>query len=483
MENQLIDNHVKKVNKILVILMSMGSLSTTTFVIFGLLHWTASAAIIFGSISGILLLNKKAPDKIIKNIAFISLAISLGSDMLSVPMASTAIAVILLCVSTMYFEKALPVISGAFISLVITYQYFVNKDFNTIQYALSLVCVLFSAILLYFVSQWGVNLIETSSEREKNTRKLLEKIENTMNIVNKNTVELDDNVINCNDKIVELDKIGDMVKNTIEEISVGALNQSESIIDVSNNMNNMKNTIDSINNFSKILSKTSKYTEGIVSSGYDKLKNMDRQIAYMKESSEASYLVVMKLNENMVKVDKFLNNISEIAEQTNLLALNASIEAARAGEAGKGFSVVAEEVRKLAEASEGIVREINEIVNEVQLNAKQVLDEVSKGKETAKKGQDYIAEVDTSFENIQTEFKNIDDSLSEQFNIIQNSVVLFDNIYEKIENISSISSEHSASSDELRSVIEGYNYNVKNICTSIENIKDLSEALHNYVAE
>src|SRR5690625_2410650 len=106
------------------------------------------------------------------------------------------------------------------------------------------------------------------------------------------------------------------------------------------------------------------------------------------------------LSNNIQEMSNFLSQITDVSEQTNLLALNASIEAARAGDAGQGFSVVANEIRKLAEMTNGIVEKIENNVQEVNKTNHHALEQMNLNMEIVKKQAKETGQVNEVFDQI-----------------------------------------------------------------------------------
>jgi twitching motility protein PilJ len=109
-----------------------------------------------------------------------------------------------------------------------------------------------------------------------------------------------------------------------------------------------------------------KRTEESAAEGAQVVHNVVNGMGSLRANVQAGAKKMKNLGDRSMEVTGIVATISRISEQTNMLALNAAIEAARAGEHGRGFSVVAEEVRKLAERTASATQEIDKLVRAIQ---------------------------------------------------------------------------------------------------------------------
>lgn len=106
------------------------------------------------------------------------------------------------------------------------------------------------------------------------------------------------------------------------------------------------------------------------------------------------------LRDNSLKIDEVVQIVKKIADQTNLLALNASLESVRAGVHGRGFSVVANEVKKLAERTKDSVTEVSELIRQNNAQVKNVMDMTVQVNDLVQNGYEKMNEITESFTKI-----------------------------------------------------------------------------------
>lgn len=175
----------------------------------------------------------------------------------------------------------------------------------------------------------------------------------------------------------------------------------------------------------------------------------------------------------MSKINEITSLIDSIADQTNLLALNAAIEAARAGEAGKGFSVVAEEIRKLAEQSKAASANISNLVASIQSDSSQTIKTTD---DVNNKLQDQIEVIKVSL----TAFRNIIDLINMRLPKVEhiyNSVLEIknekDSIIENLNHVSSAAESASASATEIAASSEQMSASSEEVAATSQNLSEL----------
>jgi twitching motility protein PilJ len=142
--------------------------------------------------------------------------------------------------------------------------------------------------------------------------------------------------------------------------------------------------------------------------GGEAVENTVAGILEIRQTVAQTTRKVKRLAESSQEISKIVALVSQIASRTNLLALNASIEAARAGVAGRGFAIVADEVRQLADKSAKSLKEIEQIVMQIQSDTGSVMTAMEEGTQQVIKGTKLAEQAKRSLENIIQVAKRID---------------------------------------------------------------------------
>ena len=246
---------------------------------------------------------------------------------------------------------------------------------------------------------------------------------------------IDTIVTSLNETMMQMNSAADLVADHSDGSSQGAKNLADSTTDQASVLEELTASITSVSDQVRLTA------DNAVKANKRSLE-AEQNVAVCNEQMQSMIQAMADIKAGSSKISDIIKNIEDIAEQTNLLSLNAAIEAARAGEAGRGFSVVAEEVRSLAEESAKAAQ------NTARLITKSI-ETVENGTSIVNETAESLAQVVNNTSEITSIISEIADAAREQAAAIDQINTGFEQMSDAVTTNSMTAQESASSSEEL----------------------------------
>ncbi|KDR94422.1 methyl-accepting chemotaxis sensory transducer with Cache sensor [Peptoclostridium litorale DSM 5388] len=267
----------------------------------------------------------------------------------------------------------------------------------------------------------------------------------------------------------------------IDQVSLGAASQSSDIYSGVESINMLANGIEKIEHLAKEMNDISTHATQHSREGLEVMDLLTGKTAQVNSSSLEVNDIVVDMNNAAAEIEVMAHAIDNIAHQTTLLSLNAAIEAARAGESGNGFSVVADEIRTLAEQSKESTKQINTVIEKIKSKSKSAVDSMEIVKMTINeqtysvdKTVEIFTNIISSVDSLIHKIKEIEHSIcdtNKEKEIISNKIVNISNVAEQnlvsteevvasAEEVSAVINEFNSTSNDLKSLAKELEINI-----------------------
>ena len=277
------------------------------------------------------------------------------------------------------------------------------------------------------------------------------------------------------------------IKSSVGEIEAGVGQLNENSANSLQQMEALSLKFKQINQNTSSIGKATDHTVEAINEGLLTMKELNERTSETTQVMDQVSVTMQLLQDRINVIDKIVGAIDDIAGQTTLLSLNASIEAARAGEAGRGFSVVADEIRKLADQSMVSAGEIRTIIQEVTAQTQQAGDSVGVAYASVENQKKAVEQMTKSFDQMNEQAHTLMSQVQEILEYIQSMEIARRTTEEAIESISTVAEETAASSADVYKTTEDQSVEAVTLQRASEQMREwavkLQQAIEKFSVE
>ncbi|MBP2650565.1 MAG: methyl-accepting chemotaxis protein [Firmicutes bacterium] len=317
-------------------------------------------------------------------------------------------------------------------------------------------------------------LASTFNEMTKNLRQIVKQVAQSSEQVASAAEELTSNA-------EQTAQATNQVAGAISDIAVGSTEQMNAVTETSAVMEQIATSSQQIAANTNQVAVQSAQAADKARNGGKVVDKVINQMTHIENTVNASAAVVVKLGERSQAIGQIIDTISAIASQTNLLALNAAIEAARAGEQGRGFSVVAEEVRKLAEQSQESTKQIASLIEAVQEETNKAVLAMNDGTREVKIGAEVVNAAGIAFNEISELVTQVSSRIREITTSAQQMADSSQHIASTVKTIDDLSKKSAGQAQHISAATEEQSASMEEIASSSQHLATLADQLQEVI--